>query len=268
MMILTYRSLYILCILHQVLFEVVNLLTYEYEDMSFPGSLALGVQGSNLGSFHLGNPESMFLDSVTTREAWFKFNFEKGTLLECCVKDDAGAPQGTVIIQVVVKERTGPGGHDLRANFVCASDQHYRWWMESGEGVKNGRYHLCDGEAKDCTTKPRRGIMVHDKFRHLTKELLAAKDPSWAFSRVNKPALQLALPGVSDRGGVPSSPQLPWEDPDKKDNQSSDDESEKSEEEEEEEEALDKKLASLRKQLQTAAEEGHEEGQEGEGKWL
>ena len=89
--------------------EVVYVVTDEYDDMLYPCSLASGVKGWD--PFTSASPSDMFLDSLTTRESCFKSKFVKDSLLECCVKDDAGSPQNTVIVQVVGKVLTGPEGH-------------------------------------------------------------------------------------------------------------------------------------------------------------
>jgi hypothetical protein len=94
-----------------------------------------------------------WLGGGNEREAWYKFGFKEGQLLECSVRDDAGHTQGTIAVQVLEKKATGPSGHFVDCRYLCASDSHYRWWATEGPGrglSKRATYHFCDGNSHEC----------------------------------------------------------------------------------------------------------------------
>ena len=75
-----------------------------------------------------------WLGGEDNREAWYRFKFRAGQLLERVVRDESGHSQGTILIEVKEKKETGPTGHLILARYVSASDVHYRWWATSGPG--------------------------------------------------------------------------------------------------------------------------------------
>ena len=128
----------------------------------------------------------MWLSGGENREKWYKFKFRTGQLLEGHVRDDHGKEQGTVLVEVLQYQELRTDGHVLQAKYVTASDSHYRWWMETGDGAafaSKGTYHLCEGLAVDCGYT-RKGSLVHfEKFRPVLMEELEKKSPGWAFGR-------------------------------------------------------------------------------------
>ena len=201
----------------------------------------------------------MFLDPVSSREPWFKAKLTPGSLLEGAVHDDTGKPQGTVVIEVLRRDSTGPQGHEVTGKYVSASDSHYRWWMSHGAGVSmadKGVYHLCDGDPRDCTWKHGRKPAVHfGKFRQVTETMLQAKDPGWLFSRQNKPSVKPYLDHISATGGDEASPHLPWKGTVRE--SQADDQSEESTEGK----ALTHKLKKLKAELAEAEREAEERKQ-------
>eukprot|EP00435_Cladocopium_sp_Y103_P069901 s206_g34.t1 len=124
-------------------------------------------------------PQVMWLGGAIDRGRWYKHRFKEGQLIEGPVRDNDGKAQGFVLVRVLAHESTASDGHLFAAEFVAASDSHYRWWMTEGEGhkiAKKGLYHACEGSAVDCTFTKGRNVLVHlEKFRVIGPKEWASK---------------------------------------------------------------------------------------------
>ena len=100
---------------------------------------------------------------------------EVGNVIEAMVYDDDGNTQGFVIVEVKRLYAPGEQGRFFQGDYVTASDEFYRFWVESDGGQEtrvDGSYHLCKGNPPDCTAKSRSGLVtVHlGKWRTLKEE--------------------------------------------------------------------------------------------------
>eukprot|EP00435_Cladocopium_sp_Y103_P064475 s82_g26.t1 len=156
----------------------------------------------------------MWLSGGVEREKWHRFRFKEGQLLEAAVRDDEGRSQGTMLLEVLQAVSSDAAGHWVLGRYVTASDQHLRWWYESGEGsglARKAHYHFCEDNSMDCPAT-RRGRHIHlEKFREISQKELDAKVPGWAFGRSCVGALKEYLKRV---GGKPTKGEkegeLPW----------------------------------------------------------
>ena len=157
----------------------------------------------------------MWLAGGVDRAKWYKFKFEASQINEGAVRDDAGKPQGTMLMEVLEKESTDTHGHWLLGRYITASDSHLRWWMTSGEGkklAKKCRYHCCEGPSVDCETLVGGKGIHFEKFRPITQADIDAKNPSWAFGRACarefKAYLESRKEPLPSHGG--DRAELPW----------------------------------------------------------
>ena len=106
-------------------------------------------------------------------------------MIEAAVRDNGGKAQGTVLLRVLHHEETSSAGHLFYAEYISASDPHYRWWMTDGGGKpfkSKALYHSCEGNCHDCTFVKGRAKLVHlEQFRVISNKEWAAKVPDWAF---------------------------------------------------------------------------------------
>ena len=161
----------------------------------------------------------MWLGGEQNRELWYKQKFKEGQVIEGAVRDDSGRSQGTVLIMVKEALSTDSKGHFLYAQYITASDAHYRWWMDEGDGrnfKKKALYHMCETNSHDCEAVRGRSKAVHiEKFRLIGPKEWAAGVPSWAFKKPCSQAVEeldksLAGGKALSQGAV----NLPWmEDP-------------------------------------------------------
>jgi hypothetical protein len=159
----------------------------------------------------------MWLAGGENREKWFKHRFRQGEVLEGAVRDDAGLPQGTLLVEVLEPLSTDAKGHWIRGRYIVASDGHLRWWFSEGDGKKLAaqcKYHFCDGPATECLElKSKKGIHIK-RFRPLGTKEFKAKVPSWAFGRNCSPIMKAYFKEKSyDFQAEPKSEVLPWVDP-------------------------------------------------------
>jgi len=197
-----------------------------------------------------------WLGGENDREAWFKFGFKEGQLLECAVRDDAGHTQGTIVVKVLEKRATGPAGHFVDCQYLCASDSHYRWWATEGPGRslrKKATYHFCDGNSHECQEKLGRQKLIYvETFRLLTDEVNQSKSPGWLFTR---PCFAIMGPHLKDltKEETPGEGDgLPWVDQEEKDSSDGSDSSE-----DEGREDMRKQISRLKREL-AAAEENYQ----------
>ena len=159
----------------------------------------------------------MWLAGGENREKWFKHRFRQGEVLEGAVRDDAGLPQGTLLVEVLEPLSTDAKGHWIRGRYIVASDGHLRWWFSEGDGKKLAaqcKYHFCDGPATECLElKFKKGIHI-ERFRPLGTKEFKAKVPSWAFGRNCSPIMKAYFKEKGyDFQAEPKSEVLPWVDP-------------------------------------------------------
>ena len=89
---------------------------------------------------------------------------EKDAIFEAEVFHDDGTPQGTVLLVVRRLYSPGENGRFLLADYICASDEYYRYWVETPEGaaaVREGNYHLCKVAPGECPAKSKAHITIH-----------------------------------------------------------------------------------------------------------
>ena len=157
----------------------------------------------------------MWVGGELDRAKWYRHRFKEGHLVEAPVRDDAGKAQGFILLRVLNHESTASDGHLFAAEFLAASDSHYRWWMLEGEGkkmAKRGLYHSCEGNTADCGFTRGRHPLVHlEKFRIIGARGWSNKVPEWAFkgaARKDIEAFDLRMQSGKEEGedAVP----LPW----------------------------------------------------------
>lgn len=159
----------------------------------------------------------MWLGGGLDRGAWFRHRFKEGQLLEGSVRDSGGKAQGTILIRVIKHDSTENTGHLFLGEYVTASDQHYRWWMESGEGHSlraKALYHSCEGNSHDCTVKKSRKQLIHlEQFRVIGAKEWASSVPEWAFrGQPKKDVEAFHLKVQSSKGDAQGMIALPWAD--------------------------------------------------------
>ena len=200
-----------------------------------------------------------WLGGENDREAWFKFGFKEGQLLECAVRDDAGHTQGTIVVKVLEKKATGPAGHFVDCQYLCASDSHYSWWATEGPGHslrKKATYHFCDGNSHECQEKLGRQKLIHvETFRLLTDEVNQSKSPTWLFTRPCFAIMEPHLKGLTKPVTPGEGHGLPWVGQEEK---ASSDGSDSSEDEGRED--MRKQISRLKKELAAAEENSQKKG--------
>ena len=169
-------------------------------------------QWSALGPLY---PPSMWLGGAIDRAAWYRHKFKEGQVIEASIRDDGGKAQGTVLLRVLHHEETLATGHVFQAEYISASDSHYRWWMCEGAGKPfktKAVYHSCEGNCHDCSYTRGRVRLIHlEQFRVIGSKEWAAKVPDWAFKGPPKKDVELfhekVKSGKTEASNVIS---LPW----------------------------------------------------------
>ena len=154
----------------------------------------------------------MWLGGGLNPEAWFKLKLKAGQLVEGSVRDDEAKPQGTVLVRVITPIELDTTGHCFEAEFLMASDPHYRWWMKDGAGKglrKACLYHSCGVRADQCTY-----VKGRQKVVHLERVRVKAGIPEWCFKQPCKKEVETYHDRLTnDAGGEPQGILLPWADP-------------------------------------------------------
>ena len=157
----------------------------------------------------------MGLGGAIDRAAWYRHKFKEGQVIEASIRDDGGKAQGTVLLRVLHHEETLATGHVFQAEYISASDSHYRWWMCEGAGKPfktKAVYHSCEGNCHDCSYTRGRVRLIHlEQFRVIGSKEWAAKVPDWAFKGPPKKDVELfhekVKSGKTEASNVIS---LPW----------------------------------------------------------
>ena len=159
----------------------------------------------------------MWVGGELDRAKWYRHRFKEGHLVEAPVRDDAGKAQGFILLRVLNHESTASDGHLFAAEFLAASDSHYRWWMLEGEGkkmAKRGLYHSCEGNTADCGFTRGRHPLVHlEKFRIIGAREWSNKVPEWAFkgaARKDIEAFDLRMQSGKEKEEGEDAVPLPW----------------------------------------------------------
>ena len=202
-------------------------------------------------------PPSMWLGGGLNPEQWFKLKVKTGQVFEGSVRDEGGSPQGTILVRVTQPVLLDSSGHLFQAEYLTASDPHYRWWMTHGDGrglKKNASYHSCGVRAHECPYKKGKTKIIHlERIRLIGAKEWKAKTPAWCFKAPCKKEIQefhdaMAKSNVEEPGGVT----LPWAE--------SDPGEESSEEETEAEDAgTAQKIARLKAELERLERRGKAE---------
>ena len=125
------------------------------------------------------NPEQWY------PEEWFKFKVKTGQVID---------PQGTVLVRVTQPLMLDSSGHLFQAEYLTASDLHYRWWMTQGEGQglrKNATYHSCGVRVHECPFKKGKTRIIHlERTRPIGAKEWKANTPSWCFRLPCKKEIQ------------------------------------------------------------------------------
>ena len=88
----------------------------------------------------------------------------RGQFIKAQVYDDAGKSQGTVFLEVKTLYGTGSAGQSILCDYITASDEYYRYWVTTADGVAttvDGNYHLCRGDPTSCQGRPGGRQIVH-----------------------------------------------------------------------------------------------------------
>ena len=202
-------------------------------------------------------PPSMWLGGGLNPEQWFKLKVKTGQVFEGSVRDEGGSPQGTILVRVTQPVLLDSSGHLFQAEYLTASDPHYRWWMTHGDGrglKKNATYYSCGVRAHECPYKKGKTKIIHlERIRLIGAKEWKAKTPAWCFKAPCKKEIQefhdaMAKSNVEEPGGVT----LPWAE--------SDPGEESSEEETEAEDAgTAQKIARLKAELERLERRGKAE---------
>ena len=102
---------------------------------------------------------------------------QRGQFIEARVFDDSKKEQGTIFLEVKRLFGTGSSGRTFLGDLVTATDEYYRYWAASPEGIPStvdGNYHLCRGDPRSCVGGAAGTVVVHlGKWRTWPEEELA-----------------------------------------------------------------------------------------------
>jgi hypothetical protein len=102
---------------------------------------------------------------------------QRGQFIEARVFDDSKKEQGTIFLEVKRLFGTGSSGRTFLGDLVTATDEYYRYWAASPEGIPStvdGNYHLCRGDPRSCVGGAAGTVVVHlRKWRTWPEEELA-----------------------------------------------------------------------------------------------
>ena len=197
--------------------------------------------------------------------------FNAGDILEILVYDDAGNPQGTLLVGVLEKVAEHKGGPVVAAMFLAASDVYYHWWMNDGPNAPNkdrGHYHLCAAETSTCPPARKYKDMIHsDKYRVFEPGAVTSKRVSWLKDKTLKEGFEFCLkkfqgvlgagPSSRAKAGTPrTEAEATWADAgDPSDEGENDDEESRSEADDSMDESMKAKIEKLKLELKKAEED-------------
>ena len=139
---------------------------------------------------------------------------QRGQFIEAKVYDDSKKDQGTIFVEVKRLFGTGSSGRTFLGDLVTATDEYYRFWAASPDGVPttvDGSYHLCRNDPRSCEGGAAGTTVVHlGKWRTWTEEELVAgkvahlpKEAVTMLNRFFKEARREEPERRVSRGGLP-----------------------------------------------------------------
>ena len=200
---------------------------------------------------------------------------EVGDTIEIRVYDDAGNPQGTVLVGVLEEVGLHRKGPVVAGMFLGASDVYYHWWMNEGPNAPakdRGFYHLCAEQTAACPGVRKYPDMIHtDRYRNLGTAMAKSKKVTWLKDKILMSAYEFCykkfkgvVGGVGDAPEAAKKPRadagLTWpdeDDPAKKVGEQSSEESD-DEKSESDDPGVKAKIMQLRKELKKAEQDAAE----------
>eukprot|EP00435_Cladocopium_sp_Y103_P054677 s172_g17.t2 len=228
--------------------------------------------GSHLAADYLSTVDEEGLGQVTPCDADEEINArEICQFIEAQVFDDGGKSQGTVFLEVKRLYGTGSSGRMILCDYVTASDEYYRYWVSTEDGVTttvDGNYHLCRGDPTSCVGGGAGQVVHLGKWRVWSeKELIegeashldaAAADEMLKYFKQDKGEARSSRPGA-----------LPWEDTPMRiggDRKKKDEERAKEGEKEDPKNKKQQRIARLQKELEALKASVEDEEEEGKKK--
>ena len=127
----------------------------------------------------------------------------RGDYVEIACYDTSHCRQGTALVRLDRLAEKGTRGQWAEASFIAVSDEHLRWWLDSGEGQADAwqfEVHFCPTGQRGCREGRRgRGKDFHtDRFRVVTVGDLSGKKVDWLKASPSKKYVEEELQRLSD----------------------------------------------------------------------
>ena len=140
---------------------------------------------------------------------------QRGQFIEAKVFDDNKEDQGTIFLEVKRLFGTGSSGRTILGDLVTATDEYYRYWAASPEGIPStvdGNYHLCRGDPRSCVGGAAGTVVVHlGKWRTWSEDELAdGKVPSLSKEAAAMMSRYFKVARTGDPEKKPAKSGLPW----------------------------------------------------------
>ena len=139
----------------------------------------------------------------TDRDGWESTHLHEGDYVEIACYDTSHCRQGTALVRLDRLAERSKRGQWAEASFIAVSDEHLRWWMDSGEGQADAwqfEVHFCPMGQRGCREGKRgRGKDFHaDRFRVVTVGDLSDKKIDWLKVPPSKKYVEEELQRLSD----------------------------------------------------------------------
>ena len=139
----------------------------------------------------------------TDPDGWDGTQLHEGDYVEIACYDTSHCRQGTALVRLDRLAEKSKRGQWAEASFIAVSDEHLRWWLDSGEGQADAwqfEVHFCPTGQRGCREGKRgRGKDFHtDRFRVVTVGDLTNKKIDWLKSSPSKKYVEEELQRLSD----------------------------------------------------------------------
>ncbi|CAE7177202.1 unnamed protein product [Symbiodinium necroappetens] len=136
-------------------------------------------------------------------DGWEGTQLHEGDYVEIACYDTSHCRQGTALVRLDRLAEKSKRGQWAEASFIAVSDEHLRWWLDSGEGQADAwqfEVHFCPTGQRGCREGKRgRGKDFHtDRFRVVTVGDLTSKKVDWLKAPPSKKYVEEELQRLSD----------------------------------------------------------------------